>query len=67
MEMTFQFMGSIRKGIMQSLLSQNTILKASGLLLSVKKHTLLEVQLWHLSYFTGEKEWKTDQHRHFFS
>lgn len=49
MEMTFQFMGSIRNGIMQSLL--DIILKASGLLLSVEKYivrsTAVAFKLFH--------------------
>jgi len=54
MEMTFQFMGHIRKDIMQSLL--DIILKAPDLLLSTEKCTLLAIWLWHLGYNTGKKE-----------
>lgn len=57
MEMTFQFMGHIRKDIMQSLL--DIILKAPDLLLRKEKRTLLAIWLWHLGHFTGEKEQET--------
>lgn len=43
MEMTFQFMGHIRKDIMQSLL--DIILKAPDLLLCTEKCTLLAIWL----------------------